>query len=59
VLDLYAQPGRKALPLRAEVDPKGMAQVIAFMVEARQIPVPAPSAERFLDLSYLARAGVR
>jgi ABC-type nitrate/sulfonate/bicarbonate transport system substrate-binding protein len=59
VLDLYAQPGRKALPLRGEIDPKGLAQVIAFMAEAGQIPLPLPDAERFVDLSYLARAGVR
>jgi ABC-type nitrate/sulfonate/bicarbonate transport system substrate-binding protein len=59
VLDLYAQPGRKALPLRGEIDPKGVAQVIAFMAEAGQIQSPLPDAERFVDLSYLARAGVR
>ena len=59
VLALYAQPGRKALPLRGEIDPKGVAQVIAFMADAGQIPPPLPDAERFVDLSYLARAGVR
>jgi hypothetical protein len=59
VLDLYAQPGRKALPLRGEIDPKRLAQVIAFMAEAGQIRSPLPDAERFIDRSYLARAGVR
>ena len=59
VLDLYAQPGRKALPLRGEIDPKGVAQVIAFMADAGQIKPPLPDAERFVDRSYLARAGVR
>jgi ABC-type nitrate/sulfonate/bicarbonate transport system substrate-binding protein len=59
VLDLYAQPGRKALPLRGEIDPKGVAQVIAFMADAGQLQPPLPDAERFIDLSYLARAGVR
>jgi ABC-type nitrate/sulfonate/bicarbonate transport system substrate-binding protein len=59
VLDLYAQPGRKALPLRGEIDPRGVAQVIAFMADAGQIQPPLPAAERFVDLSYLARAGVR
>ncbi len=59
VLDLYAQPGRKALPLRGEIDPKGVAQVIAFMAEAGRIQPPLPDAERFVDLRYLARAGVR
>lgn len=56
VLDLYAEPGRKALPLRGEIDPQGVAQVIAFMAEAGQIPPPLPDAGRFIDLSYLARA---
>jgi len=59
VLDLYAQPGRKALPLRGEINPHGVAQVIAFMAEAGQIQPPLPDAARFVDLSYLARAGVR
>ena len=59
VLDLYAQPGRRALPLRGEIDPKGVAQVIAFMAEAGQIQPPLPDAERFVDLRYLARAGLR
>jgi hypothetical protein len=59
VLDLYAQPGRKALPSRGEIDPKGVAQVIAFMAEAGQLQPPLPDARRFVDLSFLARAGVR
>lgn len=59
VLDLYAQPGRKALPLRGEIDPKGVAQVIAFMAEAGQLQPPLPDAGRFVDRSYLARAGER
>lgn len=58
VLDLYAQSGRKALPLRGEIDPKGVAQVIAFMADAGQIRPPLPAAERFVELRYLARAGV-
>jgi NitT/TauT family transport system substrate-binding protein len=57
VLDFYAQTGRKALPLRGEIDPKGVAQVMAFMAEAGQLQPPLPDAGRFVDLSYLARAG--
>ena len=57
VLQLYAQPGRKALPLRGEIDPRGIAQVIAFMAEAGQINAPLPPAERFVDLRYLMEAG--
>jgi ABC-type nitrate/sulfonate/bicarbonate transport system substrate-binding protein len=57
VLDLYAQPGRKALPLRGEIDLKGVAQVIAFMADAGQLQPPLPDAGRFVDLSYFSRAG--
>ena len=57
VLQLYAQPGRKALPLRGEIDPRGIAQVISFMAEAGQINAPLPPAERFVDLRYLKEAG--
>ena len=57
VLDLYA--GKKVLPERGEIDLKGIEQVIAFMGEAGQIKAPLPEAERFVDRSYLARAGVR
>jgi ABC-type nitrate/sulfonate/bicarbonate transport system substrate-binding protein len=59
VLNLYSQPGRKALPRRGEIDPKGVAQVIAFMAESGRIKPPLPDAEQFVDLRYLARAGVR
>jgi ABC-type nitrate/sulfonate/bicarbonate transport system substrate-binding protein len=57
VLQLYAQPGRRALPLRGEIDPRGIAQVISFMAEAGQIHAPLPPAERFVDLRYLKDAG--
>jgi ABC-type nitrate/sulfonate/bicarbonate transport system substrate-binding protein len=56
VLDLYAQPGRKTLPSSGEIDPHGMAQVVAFMAEAGQIQPPLPEAGRFVDLTYMARA---
>jgi ABC-type nitrate/sulfonate/bicarbonate transport system substrate-binding protein len=59
VLELYAQPGRKVLPLRGEIDPQGVAQVIAFMADAGHIKPPLPDAARFIDPSYLVRAGVR
>jgi NitT/TauT family transport system substrate-binding protein len=57
VLDLYR--GKKALPERGEINVKGIAQVIAFMGEAGQIPAPLPPAERFVELRYLRDAGVR
>jgi hypothetical protein len=47
------------LPRQGEIDPKGFAQVIAFMAEAGQLKAPLPAAERFVDLQYLQAAGIR
>jgi len=58
-LKLYFEPDRGVLPKAAEIDLKGFAQVIAFMGEAKAIPEPLPKPERFVDLTYLQRAGVR
>jgi hypothetical protein len=57
-LDLYFKPERGVLPRRAEIDPKGLQQVIALMSEAGNLKPPAPSADRFLDLEYLRAAGI-
>ena len=57
VLQLYA--GKKVLPERGEIDVKGIAQVIAFMGQTGQIKAPLPGANRFVDLRYLERAGIR
>ena len=57
VLQLYA--GKKVLPERGEIDVKGIAQVIAFMGQTGQIKAPLPDANRFVDLRYLERAGIR
>jgi hypothetical protein len=51
-LDLYAEPGRKVLPQRGEIELAGIAQVIAFMAEAGQLKAPLPAPERFVDLRY-------
>ena len=44
---------------QAEIDLGGLGQVIAFMGEGGTIKPPLPAAERFVDLRYLAAAGVR
>ncbi|HUQ73132.1 MAG TPA: ABC transporter substrate-binding protein [Burkholderiales bacterium] len=59
VLALYAEPGRRVLPRQGEIDLAGLRQVIAFMGEAAQLEGAAPQAERFVDLRYLALAGIR
>lgn len=59
VMTLYFEPDRGVMPRQAEIDLKGLAQVIAFMGEAGALPSPLPTADRFVDLQYLAAAGVR
>jgi hypothetical protein len=47
------------MPKRAEIDLKGLAQVIAFMGEGGVIEPPLPAPERFVDLQYLRAAGAQ
>ena len=58
-LTLYYEPDRGVFPRQAEIDMKGLAQVISFMGEVGQIKGALPPPERFVDLSYLQAAGVR
>jgi ABC-type nitrate/sulfonate/bicarbonate transport system substrate-binding protein len=58
-LALYFEPERGVLPKQAELDLKGLAQVIAFMAEAGTVTSPLPSPERFVDLRYLRAAGLQ
>ena len=57
-LALYFEPDRGVLPKQAEIDLKGLAQVIAFMGEGGALKPPLPAPERFVDLQYLRAAGV-
>jgi ABC-type nitrate/sulfonate/bicarbonate transport system substrate-binding protein len=58
-LALYFEPDRGVVPKRAEIDLKGLAQVIAFMSEGGAVKPPLPQPERFVDLQYLRAAGVQ
>ncbi|HXQ54056.1 MAG TPA: ABC transporter substrate-binding protein [Stellaceae bacterium] len=58
VLALYLDPDRGVLPRAAEIDLKGLAQVIAFMGEAGVLKAPLPAPEQFVDLRYLHNAGI-
>jgi ABC-type nitrate/sulfonate/bicarbonate transport system substrate-binding protein len=58
-LELFAEPGRKVLPARGEIDAKGMATAISFLGEAGILEAPLPGAERFVDLQYLKAAGLQ
>jgi len=57
-LALYFEPDKGVLPKQAEIDIKGLAQVIAFMGEGGAIRPPLPAPERFVDAQYLRLAGV-
>jgi ABC-type nitrate/sulfonate/bicarbonate transport system substrate-binding protein len=58
-LKLYFEPDRGVLPKAAEIDLKGLAQVIAFMGEGGALKPPLPAPEQFVDLQYLHAAGVQ
>src|SRR5262245_29791936 len=58
-LALYFQPAKGVMPKQAEIDLKGLAQVIAFMGEGGAIKAPLPAPERFIDLQYLRAAGAQ
>ena len=58
-LALYFEPDKGVMPKQAEIDLKGLAQVIAFMGEGGVIKAPLPAPERFVDLQYLRAAGAQ
>ena len=58
-LALFFEPERNVMPMQAEINVKGLAQVIAFMGEAGLLNEPLPAAERFVELRYLQAAGVK
>ena len=49
----------KVVPKQAELDVKGLGQVIQFMSEAGELKPPLPPPERFVDLQYLKAAGLQ
>jgi ABC-type nitrate/sulfonate/bicarbonate transport system substrate-binding protein len=55
---LYFEPEKGVLPRQAEIDLKGLDQVIAFMGEGGALKAPLPAAARFVDAQYLRAAGV-
>lgn len=54
-LALYFEPDRGVVPKQAELDIKGLEQVIQFMAEAGQLKPPLPPP----DLQYLKSAGLQ
>jgi NitT/TauT family transport system substrate-binding protein len=53
----YVDPKTRALPHHAELDTKGIANVISLMGNAGVLPEPLPPATRFVDLTYSEAAG--
>lgn len=58
-LALYFEPERQVLPMRGEIDMKGMEAVIGVLAEGGVLKAPLPAAERFVDLQYLRAAALQ
>jgi len=58
-LALYFEPEKRVLPKQAEIDLRGLTQMIALMGEAGLLQKPLPAAERFVDFQYLHAAGIQ
>lgn len=58
-LSLYFEPERQVLPMRGEINMKGMAAAIGVLGEGGVLKAPLPAAERFVDLQYLRAVGVQ
>jgi ABC-type nitrate/sulfonate/bicarbonate transport system substrate-binding protein len=59
IVGLYFAPEKGVVPMQAEINMKGFAQVIDFMREGGTITAPTPPADMFVDLQYLKAAGVQ
>lgn len=59
VLALYFEPERGVFPKQAELDLKGLNQVVQFMAESGELKTPLPKVEQFTDLQFLRAAGIR
>jgi ABC-type nitrate/sulfonate/bicarbonate transport system substrate-binding protein len=58
-LKLFFEPESGVLPKQGEINVKGLARVIEYMGQAGTVKKPLPAAERFVDLRYLAAAGIQ
>ena len=59
VLALYFEPERGVFPKQAELDLKGLKQVVQFMAESGELKAPLPQVEQFVDLEFLQAARIR
>ena len=58
-LDLFFKPEKNVLPLRGEINLKGVDQVIRFLKDGGVVKGPIPPAETFVDLQYREAAFAR
>lgn len=58
-LDLFFNPEKNVMPMRGEIDMKGLAQVIRFMKEGGVIKGEGPEPASLVDLRYLEAAAAR
>lgn len=59
ILSSYYDPGKHILARHAELDAAALARNIALMDRYEKLPKPHPAAGDFVDVSYLAAAGVK
>ena len=55
----YVDPGKNVLPRKGELSLNAFNQVLQLMGESGVIPMPVPTAGRFMDLRYLQAAGIQ
>ncbi len=58
VMTFFYDPDRGVMPKHAEIKMAGLQQVINLLGASGQLATPLPPADRFVDLTYLARAGL-
>lgn len=55
----YFEPYRGIMPRRGEINMEGMSSVVSLMHEGGEIAAPLPDASRFVDLTFLEKAGLQ
>ena len=59
IYSFYFEPYRGIMPQRGEINMDGMKAVISLMQDGGEIQAPPPDASRFVDLSFLQKAGLQ
>jgi ABC-type nitrate/sulfonate/bicarbonate transport system substrate-binding protein len=55
----YFEPYRGIMPRGGEINMEGMSAVISLMHDGGELKAPLPDASRFVDLSFLRKAGLQ